>query len=194
MRSHKKWRGLFCKVLDRPSVKWAQRKGTVFLTVEATDLSQEGRVISLTPEGHLTLKGSSKTTSKRYELEFDLFESVVVEESKWKVTDHAVTFNIAKENRVAGHWPRLVKEAGKLKWLSCDWDKWVDEDEEDEKAGPGFDMGDMDDFPDDEEMDSDDEEEEGADLDDIEGPAKEAEDVANEEVKSSDAAPEEVKS
>jgi hypothetical protein len=167
------WKQLFCKVLDRPAVKWAQRKTNVFLTVEATDLAQEGRVIQLTPEGHLVLKGSSTTTSRQYELEIDLYDSVIVEQSKWKVTDFAVTFNISKGNKEGGHWPRLLKQTGKFKWLSCDWNKWVDEDEEDESAQPNFgDMGDMDDFPDEEDEDSDDEQE--ADLADIEAPAEQA--------------------
>lgn len=168
---------MFCKVLDRPNVKWAQRKASVFLTVDAKDLAQEGRLIQLTPEGHLILKGSSATTSRRYELEIDLFDSVVVEESKWKVTDFSVTFNLAKLDKEAGYWPRLVKQAGKLKWLSCDWDKWVDEDEEQAAPPAGFDMGEMDDFPDDEDEDSDDEEEAAdlGDLEDQEAPAEPAE-------------------
>jgi hypothetical protein len=139
------WRELFCKRLDRPLVKWAQCKASIFLTVEATDLAQDDRVIQLTPEGHLTLKGRSSTTSRRYELEFDLLDAVVVEESKWKVTDFAVAFSISKLNKGAEYWPRLVK----LKWLSCDWNKWIDEEDEGQNV-PNFDMGEMDDFPDDE--------------------------------------------
>jgi hypothetical protein len=189
------WREFFCKILDRPLVKWAQRKASIFLTVEATDLAQDDRVIQLTPEGHLTLKGRSSTTSRRYELEFDLFDSVVVEESKWKVTDFAVTFSISKLNKGAEYWPRLVKQAGKLKWLSCDWNRWIDEDDEGQDA-PNLDMGEMDDFPDDEEYDSDDEAE--ADLDDIEAPAhadrdEEAPVEETEEAKAEEAPVEEAK-
>jgi len=60
------------------------------------------------------------------------------------------------------YWERLLKEGGKHWFLKADWDRWVDEDEQ-EEAGEGndFNMGDLDmsggqgGFDDDEEDDDD---------------------------------------
>jgi hypothetical protein len=73
-----------------PSVKWAQRKTTVYLTIDARDLAEENRTINLTPEGLLTFKGKNKNGDVEYLREFQLFNEVVIEESRWKVTDFCI--------------------------------------------------------------------------------------------------------
>lgn len=121
-----------------------------------------------------TAKNKQGTVS--YHFEMQLFGEIVVEESKQKVTDLHVQLSISKKVKTEGHWPRLTKDKVKLNWLTCDWGKWVDEDEEAEGKGAA-DMGPMDDMPDygggPEEDDSDEDEEEGQpDLGDLEGEAK----------------------
>ena len=158
--------------------------------MEAHDVSTgEGFVIALTPEGNVSFLAKNKQGTVLYHFELQLYGEIVVEESKQKVTDLHVQLSIAKKNKTEGHWPRLTREKGKLLWLTCDWNKWVDEDEEAEGKG-AEDFGPMDDMPDygGGEDDSDEDEEEAhADLGDLEGEAKPAAPV--EESKSEEAPP-----
>ena len=126
-----------------------------------SDLIEKSRSIDLQPEGKLTFKGKNKDGSINYYREIALFNDVVIEESKWKVTDFCVQFSISKKEKEADFWPRLLKEPGKAQWLSCDWDKWADESDEEEGA-PDLDFGDMQDFGDEGEDDSDEEDVEEA--------------------------------
>ncbi|KAI7842815.1 hypothetical protein COHA_003561 [Chlorella ohadii] len=63
-------------------------------------------------------------------------------------TDRYITLAIAKKGPQE-HWPRLLKAAGKpAPNIKVDWDKWVDEDEEeegDDKMG-GFDLSQLQNF------------------------------------------------
>ena len=84
------------------------------MTIDARDLAEEDRSIDLQPEGKLTFKGKSKDGTVLYAREISLFNDVVIEESKWKVTDFCVQFSISKADKEAEFWPRLLKEAGKV--------------------------------------------------------------------------------
>lgn len=151
-------------------VKWAQHKKFVFLTLEAKNLSEEGRSISLTPEGLLHFEGVNKITNANYKLDLALYEEVIVENTKWKVTDYSVQFSIAKKNDTGSFWPRLTKDRAKLNFVQIDWTRWVDEDEADQK-NLNYNHEDFDELP---EEDSDDEE--PANLDDLEDEHLERED------------------
>ena len=155
--------------------------------MEAHDVSTaEGFSIALTPDGHVSFSAKNHQGTVSYHFELQLFGEIVVEESKQKVTDLHVQLSIAKKNKTEAHWPRLAKEKGKLLWLTCDWNKWVDEDDEAEGKG-GEDFGPMDDMPggmpegmpgdfgggEDDDSDED-EEEANADLGDLEGEPKPA--------------------
>ena len=154
------------------ALKWAQHKKIVFLTLEAKNLSETGRVITLTPEGHLHFEGTNKVTNAHYLLDLNLYEDVVVETTKWKVTDYSVQFSITKKNETGAFWPRLIKEKNKVNFISIDWQRWVDEDEADTKNAD-FRNEDFDDLPDDDE--DDEEEEQEANLNDLEGEEKKEE-------------------
>lgn len=147
-------------------VKWAQCKTTLFLTLDAQNVSENGRVIEITPEGHLHFEGISNDTSVRYRLDLDLFAEVESENVKWKVTNLHIALNIPKKSKDSEYWPRVLKEKGKFNWISVDWGKWVDEDDETGDA-PGMNLDDYDDLP-----DSDDEDEE-AKLEDLDEPKEE---------------------
>jgi CS domain len=157
------------------SLKWAQRKKLVYLTLEAKNLSEEGRVINLTPEGHLHFEGTNKVTSAHYKLDLNLYDEVVVDTTKWKVTDYSVQFSISKKNENSEFWPRLTKEKVKSNFITIDWDRWIDEDEPDTKK-LDFDNEGFDDLPDE---DSDDEEE--ANLNDLEGETETKNDLETEQ-------------
>lgn len=160
-----------------PIVKWAQRKALVFLTIDAHDVcTGAGFTITLNPEGLVLFSALNKQGTVSYTVELQLFGEIVVEESKQKVTDLQVQLSIAKKNKDAEHWPRLTRDKAKLHWLTIDWNKWVDEDEEAE--GKGGDFGPMDDLPDYEgggpDEDDEDEDDANAGLEDLEAGSEEA--------------------
>jgi hypothetical protein len=73
-----------------PFAKWAQRKTLVYVTIDARDLAEENRSINLSPEGLLSFKGKNKTGDVEYSREIALFNDVLIEESRWKVTDFCI--------------------------------------------------------------------------------------------------------
>lgn len=122
-----------------PEVKWAQRSDKVFLTVELPDAKEPKTKIE--PEGKFCFLAMG------YELDMDLFDKINVEESKISTGLRNVICVLKKNEK--GWWKRLLKAEGKPPpYLKVDWDKWVDEDEEDEaKNNPdNFDLGSMGDF------------------------------------------------
>lgn len=58
------------------------------------------------------------------------------------VTHGKATEVIIKKKEEGPHWPRLTKDKIKLHWLSVDWARDIDEDEED--ATKKFDLGNYD--------------------------------------------------
>lgn len=87
------------------------------------------------------LKG--KSGGKDYELSIEFFKEVDTEseDSKYKVQPRSVHFFVKKKSDDQEEfWPRLLKDKAKEKnQVQVDWDRYVDEDEEDEAGG--FDMG-----------------------------------------------------
>mmetsp|Transcript_67453 Transcript_67453/g.161831 ORF Transcript_67453/g.161831 Transcript_67453/m.161831 type:complete len:168 (-) Transcript_67453:199-702(-) len=145
----------------KPSVLWAQRKDSVFVTIDikdARDLTVDLREVGL------KFAASGADDGARYEFDLDFFAEIVCEASKWK-NKRCPEFYLRKKAEET--WPRLQK-AGKLSWVKVDWKRWADSDEEDEKGG--FDVDDMEglDFsnvPADDDLESDDGDEILADLD-----------------------------
>ncbi len=45
---------------------------------------------------------------------------------------------MAKKDKEASYWPRLTKGTAKLNNITVDWNKYIDEDEENEEAGKGL--------------------------------------------------------
>ena len=122
-------------------------------------------------EDSLSISGTSD--KKNYEASFELFESVIVEESKWNTKGRYIILNIVKKDQDRDeYWPRITKEKVKNPHIKVDWSMWVDEDEEgaesqdtgawDPSAMQGFDMGGMGGMGGMEEDSDDDSEEEAA--------------------------------
>jgi len=110
-------------------VKWAERKEKVLLTVDLIDVTAAEAKVTLEPSGKLTFEW------RNYAVEMELLKEVDVEKSKWGFDARAVHFSIAK--KTPEYWNKLLK-SGKPKWLSVDWARWKDEDEEEEPAAPDF--------------------------------------------------------
>ncbi|KAL8861134.1 MAG: hypothetical protein Q9178_002348 [Gyalolechia marmorata] len=118
-----------------PEVTWAQRssssdpeKNYIYLTIAAPDVPKIG--VDLKPTG-LTFTGHSDTKKTTYHVELEFFAEIDVENSKTHHTSRDVSFVLRKKELKEEYWPRLLKDSKKMHFLKTDFDKWVDEDEQD---------------------------------------------------------------
>lgn len=119
-----------------PLVKWAQTSDKIYVTVELPDANDVK--LKLEPEGKFIF--SAVKDGNPYEIDIELLDKVDVKESKYNIGMRHIVYVIQKAEKK--WWSRLIKQEGKPPaFLKVDWDKWVDEDEENEKS---FDFGDMD--------------------------------------------------
>jgi hypothetical protein len=122
------------------AIRWAQRKDKVLVTVEVIDvhnpvLKIEGR--------NLTFAVTAGQTA--YANNLELYGDVDQTKSKYIVRPRGVEIALIKKG-AAQWWPRLVKGTGKLYWLTVDWNRWVDESD-DEKETPDFNWEEASSFP-----------------------------------------------
>ncbi|KAK7268232.1 hypothetical protein RIF29_20927 [Crotalaria pallida] len=120
-----------------PSVKWAQRSDELYITVELPD-AQDVKV-KLEPEGKFYFTATAGEEKIPYEVNIDLFDKVDVNNSKACVGSRNIFYLVKKAE--SKWWDRMLKQGGKSPvFLKVDWEKWVDEDEEEEADKSGFDM------------------------------------------------------
>ncbi len=86
----------------------------------------------------LTFTGHSDTLKRTYHLDIQFFAEIDVAESKVHHTAKNVELKLRKKELEEAYWPRLLKDAKKVHWLKTDFDKWVDEDEQNEAAEEDF--------------------------------------------------------
>eukprot|EP00995_Heteronema_vittatum_P002701 NODE_1393_length_977_cov_219.522629_g967_i0.p1 GENE.NODE_1393_length_977_cov_219.522629_g967_i0~~NODE_1393_length_977_cov_219.522629_g967_i0.p1 ORF type:complete len:195 (+),score=67.16 NODE_1393_length_977_cov_219.522629_g967_i0:25-585(+) len=125
-----------------PTCVWAQRNDRVFLTVQLADAKGVGINID---GGKVSIKAKAKDSTGQatdYAHTFNLFKPAASEGSTHKVTDREIQINIKKAEE--GFWDRMTEEPSKLskQFLSCDWDRW--RDEEDGEAEQDFGYGNLD--------------------------------------------------
>nr|ABA28992.1 p23 [Cladocopium sp. C3] len=113
----------------QPSVLWAQRKDSVFVTVDIKDASD---VHFQLEEACLDFAAKGGEDGSAYAFHLELYAPIRREDSKFS-TKRCPMFFLRKSS--ADNWPRLQKE-GKLPWVKIDWNRW----EEDKGA---FDTGDL---------------------------------------------------
>ncbi|CAA0834947.1 HSP20-like chaperones superfamily protein [Striga hermonthica] len=124
-----------------PIVKWAQRSDKLFITVELPDAKNVK--LNLDPEGKFFFSGTSGADNIPYQIDIDLYDKVDVDESKASVASRNICYLVKKAE--SKWWTRLLKQEGKPPvFLKVDWDKWVDEDEQDGQTGGDMDFGDFD--------------------------------------------------
>lgn len=114
-------------------IKWAQRSDSLYITIALADVDKDA-TINLKDET-LTFKGKSE--NKEYELDIVFFKPVDSEGSTYKVLPRSVVMHVMKKEKDDEEfWPRLLKDKALEKnRVKIDWDRYVDEDEEEE----GFD-------------------------------------------------------
>jgi hypothetical protein len=118
-------------------VKWAQRKDSLYVTISLPDVKDEKIDVSST---NLTFTGSSDGSN--YQVDFEFFKEIDLEGSVWNVLPQSIQMHLMKKDKEEDEfWPRLLKDKLKEKnGIKIDWDKYVDEDEEEE----GFDTSALD--------------------------------------------------
>ncbi|KAI1637304.1 HSP20-like chaperone [Biscogniauxia mediterranea] len=127
-----------------PEVLWAQRssstdpeKNFIYLTISVPDVPKENLKLDLQPTT-LTFTGHSETLKRTYHLELPFYAEIDPAESKVHHTARNVELKLRKKELKEEYWPRLLKEPKKLQFLKTDFDKWVDEDEQNEAPEEDF--------------------------------------------------------
>jgi len=121
-----------------PEVLWAQRssstepeKNYIYLTISVPDVPPKSLKLDLKPTG-LTFTGASDSKKTTYHLEMDFYDEIDTENSKTHHTPANVQLILRKKDLKEEYWPRLLKDPAKVHYLRTDFDKWVDEDEQNE--------------------------------------------------------------
>lgn len=131
--------------LTSPTVLWAQRsnktdatKNFIYLTITVPDVQKSNLKLDLKPTS-LSFAGHSDSLKRDYELNLEFYAEIDPAESKINHTAKNVEMVLRKKELKEEFWPRLLKDAKKVHFLKTDFDKWVDEDEQDE--APEDDLG-----------------------------------------------------
>ena len=140
------------KVLT-PEVAWAQRssesdaeKNYLLITVSIPDCESPEVKIEA---GSLDLEAQSRghvgdEHKHTYKLHIDFYKDIVPEKSLHKIANGQHYFlKLFKKDLELEYWPRLTNEKIKYSNIKTDFDKWVDEDEQETAADTGM-PGDMD--------------------------------------------------
>jgi len=118
-------------------IKWAQRSDSLYITIALADVKEES--IDLADE---SLKFKGKSENKDYEVDIAFLKPVDAEGSTYKILPRSVQMHVMKKEKDEEEfWPRLLKDKALEKnQVKVDWDRYVDEDEEEE----GFDTSALD--------------------------------------------------
>ncbi|KAI8886619.1 HSP20-like chaperone [Backusella circina FSU 941] len=121
-----------------PTVLWAQRADVIYLTVEVADIKNHD--VNVTND-KFSFKGVGEKEENQYEAEIEFYKEVDHEQSKQHLTDRNLTIIFYKKEEE--YWPKLQK-GSKPNYLKIDFNKWKDEDDEEETGGaPNDPMGGM---------------------------------------------------
>ncbi|KAF1915148.1 HSP20-like chaperone, partial [Ampelomyces quisqualis] len=119
-------------------VTWAQRssssdpeKNYVYLTIVAADVPESDLKLDL-KDASLSFKGASTSKKVTYAIDLDFYAEIDPKESKISHSGRDVSLVLRKKDLKEEFWPRLLKDSKKVHFLKTDFDKWVDEDEQDE--------------------------------------------------------------
>lgn len=82
----------------------------------------------------LDLKAKSSTTEEEYALHIEFYGEIDESSIRQTLTGSHIFLVLIKKDLNEEYWPRLTKEKVKYRNIRTDFDKWVDEDEQDEKA------------------------------------------------------------
>ena len=109
---------------NNPSILWAQDRTHLFITIEIHNFKNQEIVFS---NNNIKLDGSSG--DRVYEIVIDLHSEIETEESDWSIKQNKVELNVKKSKNI--YWQKLTKN--KQNNIKIDWQRWRDEDEEEEE-------------------------------------------------------------
>ncbi|KAF2762004.1 HSP20-like chaperone [Pseudovirgaria hyperparasitica] len=120
-----------------PEVTWAQRssdsdaeRNYVFVTLMTPDVSKDKTKLDVKAD-RVTFEGYSNSKKATYAVELVLFAEIDPSATKISHTDRSIELVLRKKDLKQEFWPRLLKDSKKMHFLKTDFDKWVDEDEQD---------------------------------------------------------------
>ncbi|KAK4543597.1 hypothetical protein LTR36_005492 [Oleoguttula mirabilis] len=120
-----------------PEVTWAQRssktdaeKNHIFLTISVPDVEPKKLQLDIQPD-HVNFSGYSETKKATYAVKLALYGEIDPSATKVHHTGRDVEMVLQKKDLAEEYWPRLLKDKAKVHFLKTDFDKWVDEDEQD---------------------------------------------------------------
>ncbi|CAK1358202.1 Protein wos2 [Cercospora beticola] len=123
-----------------PEVTWAQRssaseaeKNHIFLAINVPDVDPKKIKLDIQPSS-LTFSGYSESKKADYGVTLEFFAEIDPSASKIHHSPRAIELVLQKKELKAEYWDRLLKDSKKVHFLKTDFDKWVDEDEQDEVA------------------------------------------------------------
>lgn len=101
------------------------------------DVPKEDLKLDVQPTS-VTFTGTSSTLKRKYHVELPLYGEIDPAESKTNHTAKNIELKLQKKELKEEYWPRLLKESKKLHFLKTNFDKWVDEDEQNEAPEEDF--------------------------------------------------------
>ncbi|KAJ1023136.1 hypothetical protein NDA16_003289 [Ustilago loliicola] len=125
-----------------PEILWAQRsfadeaeKNVVMLTINVPNLpAPPATKFDLTSTGftfHAKTGDASKNIpDKEYSFSLEFFDEIDTEASKTHLNSKCLYAVLRKKTAKEEYWPRLTKDKVRLHNVKTDFDKWVDEDEQ----------------------------------------------------------------
>lgn len=114
-----------------PPVLWAQRKVDVFLTFS---IESKDPTIKIEKDS-VYFKGVNASDNKTHEVTIPLYDAVIPESSGFVNKGRCIEMILRKEKKDAPYWPSLTKDKKKPHYLKVDFNKWKDEDDEEENGG-----------------------------------------------------------
>ncbi|KAH0370698.1 HSP20-like chaperone, partial [Aureobasidium melanogenum] len=123
-----------------PEVTWAQRSSTtepeknhIYMTIVVPDVDPKNMKLDLQPSS-LEFTGYSDSKKATYHVKMDLFAEIDPKESKINHSSRWIELVLRKKELNEEYWPRLLKDKQKVHYIKTNFDKWVDEDEQDAVA------------------------------------------------------------
>ncbi|MBQ5154014.1 hypothetical protein EGM85_12240, partial [Macrococcus caseolyticus] len=117
-----------------PELRWAQRssatepeKNKLWITVAVPNLQDYS--VETTDS---TFKFTGKDAEREYAIELELFAEIDSSLTRKAATAQSVVVELRKKEAKVEYWPRLAKDTKRRPFIRTDFDKWVDEDEQNE--------------------------------------------------------------
>jgi len=123
-----------------PEVTWAQRSSTsepeknhIFVAINVPDVDPKKIKLDVQKDS-LDFTGYSESKKADYHVKLEFYAEIDPSASKINHSARAVELVLQKKELKEEYWPRLLKDSKRVHFLKTDFDKWVDEDEQDAVA------------------------------------------------------------